>query len=155
MSTIASNPLVRLTDRSINLLGNLTPILDLCIRLWVARVFWNSGLTKIQSWDTTLMLFEYEYAVPVLPFELAAILATGVELIAPVLLLLGLGTRFGALALFVLNYVAAIAYPDISAAGLKDHYLWGALLAVTFFHGPGAFSVDHFMAKKLRANNLK
>lgn len=155
MSTIASNPLVRLTDRSINLLGNLTPILDLGIRLWVARVFWNSGLTKIQSWDTTLMLFEYEYAVPVLPFELAAILATGVELIAPVLLLLGLGTRFGALALFVLNYVAAIAYPDISAAGLKDHYLWGALLAVTFFHGPGAFSVDHFLAKKLHANNLK
>jgi len=153
MSSVATNPLVRLTDRSINLLGYLTPMLDLGIRLWVARVFWNSGLTKIQSWDTTLMLFEYEYAVPVLPFELAAILATGVELVAPVLLLLGLGTRFGALALFVLNYVAAIAYPDINIAGLKDHYLWGALLAVTFFHGPGAFSVDHFLAKKLRANN--
>jgi putative oxidoreductase len=154
MSTVASNPIVRLTDRSINLLGYLTPILDLGMRLWVARVFWNSGMTKIQSWDTTLMLFEYEYAVPILPFELAAILATGVELVAPVLLLLGLGTRFGALALFVLNYVAAIAYPDISAAGLKDHYLWGALLAVTFFHGPGMLSIDHWLAKKLRDNSF-
>jgi putative oxidoreductase len=119
----------------------------------VARVFWNSGMTKIQSWDTTLMLFEYEYAVPLLPFELAAVLATAVELIAPVLLLLGLGARFGALALFVLNYVAAIAYPDISIAGLKDHYLWGTLLAVTFLHGPGMFSADHFLAKKIRASN--
>ena len=153
MSTIVSNPLIRLTDRTINGLGYLTPILDLGIRLWVARVFWNSGLTKIQSWDTTLMLFEYEYAVPVLPFELAAILATGIELVAPVLLVLGLGTRLGALSLFVLNAVAVIAYADISVAGLKDHYLWGALLAVTFFHGPGAFSVDHFLARKLRGGN--
>jgi len=149
MSTATSNPIVLLTSKAINALSYLTPVLDLAMRLWVARVFWNSGLTKIQSWDTTLMLFEYEYAVPVLPFELAAVLATGVELIAPVLLVLGLGTRFGALALFVLNYVAAIAYPDISPAGLKDHYLWGALLAVTFFHGPGKLSVDHFLEKKL------
>jgi len=149
MSTATSNPIVLLTSKVINALSYLTPELDLALRLWVARVFWNSGLTKIQSWDTTLMLFEYEYAVPVLPFELAAVLATGVELIAPVMLVLGLGTRFGALALFALNYVAAIAYPDISAAGLKDHYLWGALLAVTFFHGPGKLSVDHFLSKKL------
>jgi putative oxidoreductase len=151
MSTTTSNPIVLLTSKAINTLGYLTPVLDLALRLWVARVFWNSGLTKIQSWDTTLMLFEYEYAVPVLPFALAAVLATGVELIAPVLLVLGLGTRFSALALFILNYVAAIAYPDISAAGLKDHYLWGALLAVTFFHGPGKLSVDHFLSKKLWA----
>ena len=153
MSTATSNPIVLLTSKAINALSYLTPILDLALRLWVARVFWNSGLTKIQSWDTTLMLFEYEYAVPVLPFELAAVLATGVELAAPVLLVLGLGTRFGALALFVLNYVAAIAYPDISPAGLKDHYLWGALLAVTFFHGPGKLSVDHFLSKKLWSTN--
>lgn len=148
MPTAASNPIVSLVGKTINALSYLTPVLDLGLRLWVARVFWNSGLTKIQSWDTTLMLFEYEYAVPVLPFDTAAVLATGVELCAPVLLVLGLGTRFGALALFVLNYVAAIAYPDISAAGLKDHYLWGALLAVTFFHGPGKLSVDHFLSKK-------
>ena len=154
MSVVASNPLVRITDRSINALGYLTPVLDLALRLWVARVFWNSGLTKIQSWDTTLMLFEYEYAVPILPFDVAAVLATGVELGAPVLLVLGLGTRFGALALFVLNGIAVIAYPDISAAGLKDHYLWGALLAVTFFHGPGRLSVDHFLAKSLRQGSI-
>jgi len=153
MSSTATNPIVSLGNKAIIGISYLAPILDLGIRLWVARVFWNSGMTKIQSWDTTLMLFEYEYAVPVLPFNVAAIMATSVELAAPVLLVLGLGTRAGALALFALNYVAAIAYPDISPAGLKDHYLWGALLAVTFFHGPGMLSIDHFLGKKLRGGS--
>lgn len=153
MSTSALNPIAVLINKVIHIIGYLTPLLDLGMRLWVARVFWNSGLTKIQSWETTLMLFEYEYAVPVIPFNVAAILATGVELIVPVMLVFGVGTRGGALALFVLNYVAATAYPDISPAGLKDHYLWGALLAVTFFHGPGMLSVDHFLNKKFRSTN--
>jgi len=153
MSTSALNPIAVLINKVIHIIGYLTPLLDLGMRLWVARVFWYSGLTKIQSWETTLMLFEYEYAVPVIPFNVAAILATGVELIVPVMLVFGVGTRGGALALFVLNYVAATAYPDISPAGLKDHYLWGALLAVTFFHGPGMLSVDHFLNKKFRSTN--
>ena len=59
----------------------LIPILDIALRIWVARVFFLSGLTKIQTWDSTLMLFEYEYAVPVIPFELAAYMATAGELI--------------------------------------------------------------------------
>jgi len=153
MSTAASNPIIKLIDKTINGLNYLTPILDLGLRLWVANVFWSSGLTKIQSWDTTLMLFEYEYSVPFLPSSIAAILATGVELGAAVLLVLGFGTRFGALALFALNYVAAISYPDISIAGLKDHYLWGALLVVTFFHGPGKLSVDYLLARKFNSSN--
>ena len=152
MPATASNPIAALIDKSIQAISFLTPLLDLGMRLWVARVFWNSGLTKIQSWDTTLMLFEYEYAVPVLPFNVAAILSTGAELIVPVLLVLGIGTRAGALVLFVLNYVAVISYPDISPAGLKDHYLWGTLLAVTFFHGPGKLSIDYLLSKKFRSN---
>ena len=42
----------------------IAPALDLGIRLWVANVFWKSGLTKLQSWDTTVALFESEYHVP-------------------------------------------------------------------------------------------
>src|SRR3954471_4532739 len=41
----------------------LAPLLDLAVRFWLARVFFMSGLTKIQSWDSTLSLFENEYAV--------------------------------------------------------------------------------------------
>ena len=61
----------------------IAPALDLGIRLWVANVFWKSGLTKIQSWDTTLALFEHEYHVPLLSPQLAALLGTATELTFP------------------------------------------------------------------------
>jgi putative oxidoreductase len=143
------NPFVTLVDKSISGIAFLTPLFDLLVRVYVARVFWLSGQTKIQSWDSTLMLFEYEYAVPILPFDVAAYAATGVELVAPVMLVLGLGTRLGALSLFALNYVATISYPDINIAGIKDHLLWGTMLAISFFHGPGKLSIDHLIRRKI------
>lgn len=124
----------------------LSPLFDLGIRLYVAKVFFMSGLTKIQSWDTTLALFENEYAVPLLPPELAAYMGTAAELTLPVLLVLALGGRLVALALFVFNCIAVLSYPDLTPAGLNDHYLWGALLLVTFFHGPGKLSADGLLA---------
>ena len=127
-----------------------TPAFDLAIRLYVAKVFFMSGLTKILSWDSTLSLFENEYAVPLLPPELAAYLGTAAELCLPPLLVLGIGTRAVALAAFAFNLVAATSYPDISEAGIKDHVLWGALLAVTFFHGPGKISLDYLIARWFR-----
>jgi putative oxidoreductase len=146
------NPIIRLAAKAITGITFLAPLFDLALRLWVARVFWNSGIQKTTSWDSTLMLFEYEYAVPLLPYDVAAYLATGVEIAAPVLLVLGLGARAGALSLFALNYVAAISYPDINIAGIKDHMLWGTMLAITFFHGPGKISVDYFIKRKLSTN---
>ena len=77
-----------------NLLSKLGSPLLLFFRLYVAWVFLKSGLFKIGDWETTLVLFEYEYAVPVLPFEVAAYLATFAELVFPVFLIAGLGTRF-------------------------------------------------------------
>jgi len=127
-----------------------TPLFDLAIRLYVAKAFFWSGLTKIQSWDSTLSLFANEYAVPLLPPELAAYLGTAAELILPPLLALGLGGRLIALAAFIFNLVAATSYPDISEAGIKDHMLWGALLAATFFHGPGRLSLDHLIGRYFR-----
>ena len=129
-------------------IGLATPVVDLMIRLYVAKVFFMAGLTKIGSWDTTIALFENEYAVPLLPPELAAWMATAAELTLPVLLVLGLASRPAVLALFVLNVVAVISYPDISDAGIKDHVVWGLLMLVTFFHGPGALSGDHVLRKR-------
>ena len=113
-----------------------------------AKIFFQSGLTKIQSWDTTIMLFQYEYNVPILSPELAAYLATAAELTLPILLLVGLISRPTALALFIFNIVAAISYPDMSPAGINDHIMWGVMLAVTFFHGAGKLSVDHWLCNR-------
>jgi putative oxidoreductase len=124
------------------------PVLDLVIRVWVAKAFFLSGLTKIQSWDSTLALFENEYSVPLLPPELAAYMGTFTELFFPVLLVLGLGTRFAAGVLFVFNIIAVISYPDLGEVGLRDHQYWGLLLLIPLLHGPGKISVDHFIRRR-------
>ncbi len=128
----------------------VAPVFDLAARLFVAIAFFKSGLVKIQSWDATLYLFENEYAVPYLPPEIAAYLGAAAELTLPVLLAVGLGSRLAAFALFGFNIVAVISYPDLSPAGLKDHYLWGALMLVTLFHGPGKLSLDHWLGRNLK-----
>lgn len=131
----------------------LNPAFDLGVRLWVAYVFFKSGMTKIQSWETTKMLFEYEYEVPVLPPELAAYLGTATELGLPILLAIGLASRFTAAALFLFNVVAVVAYSsfllgDEGAAGLQQHILWGMMMLITLFHGPGKLSLDYLLCKK-------
>jgi putative oxidoreductase len=138
-------------NRAYRGLDQLAPAADLVVRLWVAMVFFKSGLTKIQSWDTTVLLFTNEYHVPLLSPELAAILGTAVELVVPVFLALGLGGRIAAAVLFVFNIVAVLAYPELEGPGLAQHYVWGILLLVTLLHGPGALSLDRLFSRFSRA----
>lgn len=134
-----------------DLLGKLEPVVVLAVRLYIAWIFFKSGLLKIQSWESTLALFEYEYAVPLLPFELAAYLGTAAELVLPVLVALGLAGRFSALALFAFNVVAVISYPDLSDTGRQHHLYWGILLGWLAVHGPGLLSVDGWLTRNCEA----
>ena len=126
-------------------LARLQPLVALAIRLYVAKVFLLSGWLKISRWDSTLALFENEYQVPWLSPHAAAVFGTGAEMTLPILFALGIGSRAVAVALFVFNIVAVISYPDLSPAGLKDHYLWGALMLVIAFYGPGKLSADRLL----------
>lgn len=112
-------------------LDALAPLADLLLRLYIGKVFFLSGLTKIADWDTTLFLFTDEYHVPLLPPQLAAIGGTVGELVLPVMLVLGLLTRISAVGLFALNLVAVASYyhvlKDIPAA-LQDHFEWGLMI---------------------------
>ncbi|MBE8189365.1 MAG: DoxX family protein [Candidatus Thioglobus sp.] len=117
------------------------------LRLYVAEVFFRSGWLKFNSWDSTLYLFESEYQVPIISWELAAYLATAAELILPILLALGLATRLSALGLFLLNIVAVVSYSAIWASGYYDHKLWGLMLLVVIIYGQGRFSIDNLICK--------
>jgi putative oxidoreductase len=139
---------VRLSRPIGRFLEFLSPLLDLGLRLYVASVFWKSGLNKLQSWETTVALFENEYQVPLLSPDSAAVLGTGAELVLPLLLAAGLAGRFAAAALFLFNIVAVISYPDLNEAGLKDHIYWGILLLVPLFHGPGKLSIDSWLVRR-------
>jgi putative oxidoreductase len=123
----------------------LAPAVLLFVRFVPALAFFKAGQTKIASWDSTLYLFEEEYQVPFLPFEVAAYLGTAAELILPPLLLLGIFTRITAGALFLFNVVAVVSYPAIWGGGFYDHQLWGMMMLVTFIWGPGKLSVDHYL----------
>jgi len=138
----------RLAAPVIRGLESLTPFIDLGVRLWVANVFWRSGLASVHDWETTVDLFRYEYSVPLLSPHVAAVLGTGVELIFPVLLAIGLAGRLSAGVLFVFNIIAVISYPALNEVGLKDHTYWGILLLVSLLHGPGRISIDYLIRRK-------
>lgn len=129
-------------------------------RFSLAAVFWKSGQTKIEGlaidvingefqlgWprlsDSALYLFQTEYRLPLLSAELATYLAAFAEHLLPVLLLLGLGTRFAALGLLVMTLIIQVfVYPD----AYPTHGTWLAILLYLLARGGGQWSLDHALA---------
>lgn len=131
-------------------------------RFSIAAVFWKSGQTKIEGlaidfidWTFTLglprlsesavALFRDEYRLPLIPPEFAAPLAAFAEHVFPILILLGLATRFSALALLVMTLVIQIfVYPD----AYPTHGVWAAVLLYLMAKGPGVISLDRWIARR-------
>jgi putative oxidoreductase len=121
-------------------------VLALPLRAAVATVFWNSGTEKLADWNATLQLFHDEYKVPLLPPDFAAHLSASIELTTPVLLVLGLLTRPAALVLLGMTTVIEVfVYPQ----AWPTHIQWAAMLLVLLCRGAGAFSIDHWLRRRL------
>lgn len=121
-------------------------------RLYVSWQFLVSGWLKLQDWDNTLFLFREEYATPLLPPELAALAGTFGELAFPVLLIVGLLSRYAAAGLFAVNLVAVASYAHVLLAdgfeaALGQHVLWGFMLLVLIVCGPGRVALDSLRAR--------
>jgi putative oxidoreductase len=145
--------LIAAVQRVIAALESAQPLALLAARLYVAQAFFLSGLTKLRDWDTTLALFMDEYKVPVLPPEIAAAAGTTGELLLPVLLAFGLGGRFAAAGLSVVNIVAVISLAEIAPAALQQHILWGTLLLGIVLWGPGRWALDRFVLPWLQTSS--
>lgn len=131
-------------------------------RFSIAAIFWKSGQTKIEGFavdlvagefrfgwpqlsDSALELFRSEYRLPLLPPELAAALAAFGEHVFPLLILIGLATRFSALALLVMTLTIQIfVYPD----AYPTHGVWATVLLVLIARGPGPISLDHWLFRR-------
>ena len=122
-------------------------------RLWVSWQFLIAGWLKLTTWDTTLELFRSEYQVPLLPPTVAAVAGTFGELFFPLLIVLGLFTRIGALGLFAVNVMALISYwhvigGDGFEAARGQHHLWGLMLLVLVAFGASRISLDAWLEKR-------
>lgn len=127
-----------------------TPFLYLFFRLYVAEDFFRSGIGRLRDflngrWDTQIFLFEMEHPVPGFDPALAASVTMAGELLLPILVVLGLFTRFGAVGLFIMALVIQITYQ-----AHFQHILWMSMMAVIFIKGPGVLSLDHFLIKWIR-----
>ena len=155
----------RWLDRVIALFGRIPhSAIALLARFSIAVTFWVSGQTKVEGLvidpigghlqlgiprisDGAFELFRSEYALPLVPPDWAATLAATAEHVFPALLLLGLATRFSALALLMMTLVIEIfVYPD----AYPTHGLWAALLLYLMARGPGIVSLDHLLARRAR-----
>jgi putative oxidoreductase len=122
--------------------GALWPLLDLVIRLWLAQVFFVSGVLKAANWDNALNLAANEYPVSWLDPVSAAWLGAGIELGGSILLALGLGTRAAAASMLALSLVIQFNYLAFDA-----HLFWAALFGWYSIRGAGPFSLDRVLAR--------
>lgn len=131
----------------------LASIAMLANRIYLAKVFMWSGWLKITSWSTTVYMFANDFKTGPLSPEVAAYLGTTLEIVLPLLLLLGIGTRLSALALFIFNIVSVLSYPILLSpeyvCALKDHIIWGILILIPVLYGPGFLSLDCLLQKKV------
>lgn len=163
MSADACRGLCSPIGRIVGLLSRIPDSLIALIgRFSVAAIFWKSGQTKVQDFaidivagesqfgwprlsDSVVDLFRDEYRLPVIPPEIAALMAAFAEHVFPVLLLIGLATRFSALALLGMTLVIQVfVYPD----AYPTHGVWMTVLLFLAARGGGALSLDHALARR-------
>lgn len=153
--------LIGLVGRAIGLFSRIPDSLIALIgRFSIAAVFWKSGQTKVEGFaidlingdfqlgwpqlaDSAVFLFREEYKLPLIPPELAAPAAAFAEHLLPLLILIGLATRFSAVALLGMTLtIQLLVYPD----AYPTHGVWAAVLLFLVAKGPGAISLDHWLA---------
>jgi len=152
-----------LLDKIIELLGVIPDSLIAALgRFSIAAVFWKSGQTKVQGFaidivggeftlgvpqlsDSVVDLFRDEYKLPLIAPEIAAPMAAFAEHLFPLLILIGLATRFSALALLVMTLtIQLLVYPD----AWPTHGLWATVLIFLIARGPGILSLDHLISRR-------
>jgi putative oxidoreductase len=148
------NIISKCCNLAFKILDGLKDVASLIGRLWIGHIFYNSGLSKIQSWGATIVLFKYDYSVPLLDPVTAAYIGTAAEFILPALLVLGLGTRLSTAAFFVYNFICVISFSflwtNAGIAGLHDHINWGIILLLLMTYGSGRISVDFLICRFTR-----
>lgn len=133
--------------RATDFLNNIPySLVILPARIATFSVFFRSGLVKIADWNATLQLFREEYRVPILPPEFAAHMAATMELGLSSLVLVGLFSRLSVLGLLGMITVIQLF---VEPMGWPDHIQWLGFMLFVLWRGPGAFSLDYLLGRRL------
>ena len=141
----------RIIQRAIAAMGRIPDwLIALAARVFPAAVFWQSGQTKVAGFHlkpSAIALFQNEYQLPLIDPVIAAHISAFSEHFFPILLVIGLATRFSALALLFMTAVIEIfVYPD----AWPTHGVWATCFLVVISRGPGWLSLDHLIGQKYR-----
>ena len=161
-----ANVLPSMVQRVIALFSSIPDsLISLLGRFSIAAIFWKSGQTKIQGFaidivngefhfgmprlsDAVVDLFRDEYHLPLLPPDIAATAAAFAEHFFPVLILVGLATRFSAIALLGMTLtIQFLVYPD----AYPTHGVWATVLLFLIARGPGRVSIDHWIERRFKS----
>jgi len=141
----------RIIQRAIAAMGCIPDwLIALAARVFPAAVFWQSGQTKVAGFHlkpSAIALFQNEYQLPLIDPVIAAHISAFSEHFFPILLVIGLATRFSALALLLMTAVIEIfVYPG----AWPTHGVWATCFLVVISRGPGWLSLDHLIGQKYR-----
>lgn len=155
-SALPRPALRRLADAILGAQPLLPPSLALAaLRVAVAVPFWRSGLTKWDGFlhlsDSAVFLFTDEFRLHLfgaeVPFPAPTLMATAsgtAEIVLPVLLVLGLGTRLAALGILAMTGIIQLTEPDGWA---NFHLPWAAMALAVLTFGPGRLALDSVVAR--------
>ena len=134
---------------------DLSAIVMLGIRLYIARIFYNTGIVRVNSWDSQEFLFMEIHPVPYLAPSLAAPITTFGEIALAVAFAFGFLGRLSGLGLLimamVIQFVVAQTPQGIdNGIGNNVHYLWMLLCLIVAVNGPGKLSVDRLIWNRIR-----
>jgi len=152
MSALCNHPVINAIFNQLNLVGAWVSMLPL--RLLLAYEFFESGLEKLNGENWFLDIQDkFPFPFSLLPVELSWQLATWTELLAPILLVLGLGTRFASFSLVVVTIVAWVSVHaglgyNVCDNGFKLPLIYLVLLFPLLFSGAGKLSVDYWIARR-------
>lgn len=121
----------------------------LALRLFLAWEFWESGVEKFRgdNWFADVA-DRFPFPLSAIPTEVSWQLATWTELLGPLFLVVGLGTRFWAVSLSILTVVAWMAVHagngyNVCDNGWKLPLIYLVAFVPLMFQGAGRVSLDH------------
>lgn len=130
-------------NKACNFLDLIRPAVNLAVRFYISYLVLMLAFIKIQDWNAVLFMFENEYQVPFMPASVAAVITVALQIVCPIMIILGYRARIGALILFLMAFISNYFYQPF----VENEY-WMLILAMLMSYGSDKWSLDCYLCCK-------